>query len=63
MDNITDMGNIGNIVRTSYALGIDLVIITGIKELKWPNIIRASAGAAIDMRIISFLIYWNCLIF
>ncbi|WP_024787141.1 MULTISPECIES: TrmH family RNA methyltransferase [unclassified Lebetimonas] len=54
LDNITDMGNIGNIVRTSYALGIDLVIITGIKELKWPNIIRASAGAAIDMRIISF---------
>jgi 23S rRNA (guanosine2251-2'-O)-methyltransferase len=54
LDNITDMGNIGNIVRTSYALGIDLVIITGIKELKWPQLIRASAGAAIDMKIISF---------
>ncbi|WP_024789360.1 RNA methyltransferase [Lebetimonas sp. JH292] len=54
LDNITDMGNIGNIIRTSYALGIDLVIITGIKELKWPQLIRSSAGAAIDMRIISF---------
>jgi len=54
LDNITDMGNIGNIVRTSYALGIDLVIITGIKELKWPQLIRSSAGAAIDMKIITF---------
>ena len=54
LDNITDMGNIGNIIRTSYALGIDLVIITGIKDLKWPQLIRSSAGAAIDMKIISF---------
>ncbi|GAX87766.1 23S rRNA (guanosine2251-2'-O)-methyltransferase [Lebetimonas natsushimae] len=54
LDNITDMGNIGNIVRTSYALGIDLIIVTGIKELKWPQLIRTSAGAAIDMKIISF---------
>jgi 23S rRNA (guanosine2251-2'-O)-methyltransferase len=54
LDKITDMGNIGNIVRTSYALGIDLVIITGIKELKWPQLIRSSAGAAIDMKIITF---------
>ena len=54
LDNITDMGNIGNIIRTSYSLGIDLVIITGIKELKWAEIIRASAGAAIDMKIINY---------
>jgi len=54
LDNITDMGNIGNIVRSSYSLGIDLVIITGIKELKWAEIIRASAGAAIDMKIINY---------
>jgi 23S rRNA (guanosine2251-2'-O)-methyltransferase len=54
LDNITDMGNIGNIIRTSYALGIDLVIITGIKELKWPQLIRTSAGAAMDMKIILF---------
>jgi len=52
LENITDMGNIGAIIRTSYALGIDLIIITGIKELKWPQIIRTSSGAALDMKII-----------
>jgi 23S rRNA (guanosine2251-2'-O)-methyltransferase len=54
LDGVTDMGNIGAIARTSYALGIDLLVITGIKELKWPQIIRMSAGAALDMRIISY---------
>ena len=54
LDNVTDMGNIGAIVRTSYALGIDLLIITGIKELKWPQVIRTSAGAALDMKILTY---------
>jgi len=52
LDNITDMGNIGAIIRTAYSLGIDTVIITGINELKWENVIRMSAGAAIDMPIL-----------
>jgi 23S rRNA (guanosine2251-2'-O)-methyltransferase len=54
LDNVTDMGNIGAITRTAYALGIDLLIITGIKELKWPQLIRTSAGAALDMKILVF---------
>ena len=54
LDNITDMGNIGAITRTAYALGIDLMIVTGIKELKWDRLIRTSAGAAIDMKILNF---------
>jgi 23S rRNA (guanosine2251-2'-O)-methyltransferase len=54
LDNVTDMGNIGAITRTAFALGIDLLIITGIKELKWPQLIRTSAGAAIDMKILTF---------
>ena len=54
LDNVTDMGNIGAIVRTAYALGIDLLIITGIKDLKWDRVIRTSAGAALDMKIITF---------
>lgn len=58
LDSITDMGNIGAIIRSAYSLGIDLVIITGIKELKWDRVIRTSAGAAIDMPI---LIYNNIL--
>ena len=52
LDNITDMGNIGAIIRTAYSLGVDTVIVTGINELKWENVIRMSAGAAIDMPII-----------
>jgi 23S rRNA (guanosine2251-2'-O)-methyltransferase len=52
LDNITDMGNIGAIIRTAYSLGIDTVIITGINELKWENVIRMSAGAAIDMPVL-----------
>jgi len=58
LDSITDMGNIGAIIRSAYALGIDLVIITGIKDLKWDRIIRTSSGAAIDMPI---LVYHNIL--
>jgi 23S rRNA (guanosine2251-2'-O)-methyltransferase len=54
LDTVTDMGNIGAITRTSYALGVDLLIITGIKELKWPQVIRMSSGAALDMKIIVF---------
>jgi 23S rRNA (guanosine2251-2'-O)-methyltransferase len=52
LDNITDMGNIGAIIRTAYSLGVDTIIITGINELKWENVIRMSAGAAIDMPIL-----------
>ena len=58
LDSITDMGNIGAIIRSAYSLGIDLLIITGIKELKWDRVIRTSAGAAVDMPI---LIYQNIL--
>jgi len=58
LDNVTDMGNIGAITRTSYALGVDLLIVTGIKELKWPQVVRTSAGAALDMKI---LVFYNIL--
>lgn len=51
---ITDMGNIGNIVRTSYALGADGVIIANIKNIKIENIIRSSSGAALDLPIVPY---------
>ncbi|NPA11444.1 MAG: 23S rRNA (guanosine(2251)-2'-O)-methyltransferase RlmB [Epsilonproteobacteria bacterium] len=54
LENITDMGNLGAITRSAYALGMDLMIITGIKELKWDRLIRTSTGAAIDMKILTF---------
>jgi len=52
LDNITDMGNIGAIVRTAYSFGIDEIIVTGINELKFEHVIRMSAGCAIDMPIL-----------
>jgi len=54
LENVTDMGNLGAITRSAYAMGIDLMIITGIKDLKWDRLIRTSASAAIDMKIIVF---------
>ncbi len=58
LENITDMGNLGAITRSAYSLGIDLLIITGIKDLKWDRLIRTSAGAAIDMKTV---VYQNIL--
>lgn len=52
LDEITDVGNIGAIVRSSYALGAGAVIISGFNELKMQNIIRTSSGAALDMPIV-----------
>jgi 23S rRNA (guanosine2251-2'-O)-methyltransferase len=51
LDGLTDTGNIGAIVRTSYALGVDAVVICGIKNLNLAPIIRTSSGCALDMAI------------
>ncbi|TQR31002.1 23S rRNA (guanosine(2251)-2'-O)-methyltransferase RlmB [Campylobacter sp. MIT 99-7217] len=47
---ITDVGNIGAIARTAYALGVDGLICVG-KSLKMDAIIKASSGAALDIPI------------
>ena len=49
LDGLTDMGNIGAIVRSAYSLGVEAIIITGIKELKLENVVRSSSGALLDM--------------
>jgi len=51
LDGLTDMGNIGAIIRTCYALGVDGVVICGIKNPNMSSIIRTSSGAALDMEI------------
>jgi 23S rRNA (guanosine2251-2'-O)-methyltransferase len=48
---ITDVGNIGSIIRTAYALGVDGVVISGVNSLKMEGVIRRSSGAALDMQI------------
>jgi len=51
LHGVTDVGNIGSIVRTAYALGVDGVVISGLKQLKMSGVIRRSSGAALDMPI------------
>jgi len=49
LDRLTDVGNIGAIVRTAYALGVDGIIATGVRQLNFAAIARTSAGALLDM--------------
>ena len=49
LDGLTDVGNIGAIVRSAYALGVDAIIATGVKQLNFAGITRTSSGALLDM--------------
>ena len=49
LSGLTDVGNIGAIVRTAYALGVDAIIACGIKQLNFEGILRTSTGALYDM--------------
>ncbi|WP_457594534.1 23S rRNA (guanosine(2251)-2'-O)-methyltransferase RlmB [Hydrogenimonas sp.] len=46
---LTDVGNIGAIIRSAYALGADGVIASGVKQLPGEALIRTSSGAMFDM--------------
>ena len=48
---VTDIGNIGSIIRSSLALGVDEVVISGMKTTSVSGIIRTSAGAFFDIPI------------
>ena len=49
LSGITDVGNIGAIIRSAYALGVDAVIACGVKSLPLAPILRTSTGALFDM--------------
>lgn len=49
LSNITDIGNIGAIVRSAYALGVDSIVVSGIKKLALEGVLRTSTGALFDM--------------
>ncbi len=49
LDGLTDVGNIGAIVRSAYALGADAIIAAGVKQLNLSAIARTSSGALLDM--------------
>ena len=52
LQSITDVGNIGAIVRSAYAFGVDAIIISGIKNINLEAIIRTSSGAVFEMPIV-----------
>ncbi|DAB28080.1 MAG: 23S rRNA (guanosine(2251)-2'-O)-methyltransferase RlmB [Sulfurimonas sp. RIFOXYD12_FULL_33_39] len=49
LSGLTDVGNIGAIIRSAYALGVDGVIACGIKSLPLEAVVRTSTGALLDM--------------
>lgn len=51
LDGLSDVGNIGAIVRSCYAMGVDAVVICGHKNFYAAPIVRTSSGAMLDMPI------------
>ncbi len=49
LSGITDVGNMGAIIRSAYALGIDAVVISGLNKISYEPIARSSSGALFDM--------------
>ncbi len=49
LSSLTDVGNIGAIVRTAYALGVDAIVACGIKNLALEPVLRTSTGALFDI--------------
>jgi len=50
---LTDVGNIGAIIRSAYALGVKGVVISGTK-INLEGIVRSSVGALLDMPVALF---------
>ena len=58
LSEVTDVGNIGAIVRTAHSLGVDAVIATGVNSLNFAAIARSSSAALFDM---NFVLEFNIL--
>ncbi len=49
---LTDVGNIGAIIRSSFALGIEALVISGIKQIPLEQLARSSSGAIFGLPIV-----------
>jgi 23S rRNA (guanosine2251-2'-O)-methyltransferase len=49
LSGLTDIGNIGAITRTAYALGVEAIIACGVRSLAFDGVLRTSTGALYDM--------------
>ena len=54
LDGLSDTGNIGAIVRSCYALGVDSIVVCGHKNFYPTPIVRTSSGAMLDMPICTY---------
>ena len=54
LQGITDVGNIGAIIRTAYVFGADAIIISGIKSIQLESLIRTSSGAIFEIPIVLY---------
>jgi 23S rRNA (guanosine2251-2'-O)-methyltransferase len=52
LDGLNDVGNIGAIIRSCYAMGVDAVVVCGLKHFNSSPIIRTSSGAMLDIPIV-----------
>ena len=49
---LTDMGNIGAIIRSSFALGVEAIVIAGVQNIQLEQLARSSSGALFSIPII-----------
>lgn len=53
LDNLQDPGNLGTIVRTAEALGVDGIIVGGGCDIYNPKVLRASMGSMLRINVTS----------
>lgn len=51
LDGLSDVGNIGAIARSCYALGVDALVVCGLKNFNPEGVIRTSSGALFDLNV------------
>jgi 23S rRNA (guanosine2251-2'-O)-methyltransferase len=52
LSEVTDVGNMGAMMRTAYALGVEAIVITGIKSVPLDGAARSSSGALFDIPLV-----------
>lgn len=55
LDEVRDPGNLGTIIRTAWAAGVEAVLLAGQCVDPWsPKVVRAAAGASFHVPVLSF---------
>lgn len=54
LDGLSDVGNIGAIIRTSYAFGADALVLTNMKSVALEGVVRTSSAAAFELPLVLY---------